>query len=308
MMRGELKMDYEGDFYKSLLDNLYDGVYFLDSDRKITYWNKGAERLTGYKGDEVIDCYCRNDILMHVNEEGTKLCDTDLCPAVKTLGDGLPREDDVFLHHKSGHRVPVSTRVAPILSPDGLVVGAVEVFSDNTSKIQTRQTIEELRRIALLDPLTEMGNRRYAELNLKFRLAERERYDWPFGILFIDIDHFKDINDHYGHDTGDDILKMIAKTLQNSLRAFDVVCRWGGEEFLAIIINVDTDRLRTVGEKLRSMVEQSSITSNSQIIQATISIGATIAKDKESTEELVRRADQLMYRSKTSGRNLVTLG
>jgi diguanylate cyclase (GGDEF)-like protein/PAS domain S-box-containing protein len=308
MMRGESDMDIEGGFYKSLLDNLYDGVYFLDNDRKITYWNRGAERLTGYEGHEVLDCYCRDDILMHVDETGARLCETNLCPAVKTLSDGQSREEDVFLHHKKGHRVPVSIRVAPILSPDGLVVGAVEVFSDNSSKVQTRQTIEELRRIALLDPLTEVGNRRYAELNLKFRLAELERYSRPFGILFIDIDNFKGINDRYGHDSGDDVLKMTAKTLQNSLRAFDLVCRWGGEEFLAIIINVDSDGLNIVGEKLRSMVEQSSITSNSHFIQATISIGATIAKENESSEELVRRADQLMYRSKTTGRNRVTPG
>jgi diguanylate cyclase (GGDEF)-like protein/PAS domain S-box-containing protein len=301
-------MNVEMNFYKDLLDNLYDGVYFLDGERKITYWNKGAERLTGYTQDEVIDCYCRSNLLMHVDENGVMLCETNLCPAVKTLSDGQYREEDVFLHHKNGHRVPVSVRVAPILSPDGLVVGAVEIFSDNTSKVRTRQTLEELRRIALLDPLTEVGNRRYAELNLKFRLAERERYGWPFGILFIDIDHFKEINDRYGHDVGDDVLRMTARTLQNSLRAFDVVCRWGGEEFLAIIINVDEDRLRVVGEKLRNMVEQSSLTSDSDIVKVTISVGATVAKEGDSAEELVKRADRLMYGSKTSGRNLVTSG
>ena len=191
-------MNGEEDFYKNLLDNLYDGVYFLDAERRITYWNKGAERLTGYGADEVIDCYCRDDILMHVDEMGNKLCETDLCPAVKTLRDGRLREEELFLHHKRGHRVPVSIRVAPIPGPGGLVVGAVEVFSDNTSTVQTRQVIQELQKIALLDPLTQVGNRRYAELNLRARLAELERYGWPFGILFIDLDHFKEVNDRHG--------------------------------------------------------------------------------------------------------------
>jgi len=301
-------MDLEQGFYKNLLDNLYDGVYFVDSDRRITYWNKGAERLTGYGALEVIDCYCRDDILMHVDEKGNKLCETSLCPAVKTLKDGRPREEEVYLHHKRGHRLPVSIRVAPILSPDGKIVGAVEVFSDNTPRVISKQTIEELQRIALLDPLTEVGNRRYAEMNLKFRLAERERYGWPFGILFIDIDHFKKVNDRFGHEVGDDVLRMTARTLAGSLRSFDLVSRWGGEEFLALIINVDSRSLLSVAEKLRKMAEQSSITYDSENIRITVSIGGTLALSSDSVETIVRRSDELMYQSKMEGRNRTTLG
>lgn len=301
-------MDGEEHFYKNLLDNLYDGVYFLDAARRITYWNKGAERLTGYRAGEVIDCYCRNDILMHVDETGNKLCETDLCPALKTLKDGRLREDEVYLRHKRGHRVPVSIRVAPILGPDGLVVGAVEIFSDNTSKVRTREAIQELQRIALLDPLTQVGNRRYAELNLRARLAEQDRYGRPFGILFIDLDNFKAVNDGYGHGVGDDVLKMTAMTLRNSLRPFDLMCRWGGEEFLGIIVNVDSGRLRSVGEKLRAMAEQSSLTFEAQTIRVTVSIGATAALPADSEDALVKRADELMYLSKQAGRNRVTVG
>jgi len=301
-------MEGEGDFYKSLLDNLYDGVYFLDSERRITYWNKGAERLTGYQASEVVDCYCRNNILMHVDEEGTLLCGENLCPAVKTLQDGQPHEDEVYLHHKQGHRVPVSIRVSPILSPGGRVIGAVEIFSDNSTRVESKQTIEELRRIALLDPLTEVGNRRYIDMNLRFRLAEQERYGWPFGVLFLDIDHFKEINDLYGHDKGDDVLKMTARTLSNSLRSFDTVGRWGGEEFVAVIINVNAEQLHVVAEKLRAMVEQSSITNGSRTVRVTVSIGATVAREDDTPESLINRADQLMYHSKSSGRNRITLG
>lgn len=301
-------MDVAGEFYKSLLDNLYDGVYFVDTERTITYWNRGAERLTGYDAPEVIDCHCRDDILMHVDEQGVKLCPEELCPAAKTLKDGRMREEELFLHHKEGHRVPVSIRVAPITSPDGLVIGAVEVFSDNTSRIESKQAIEELRKIALLDPLTEVGNRRFAEMNLRSRLAQQDRYDWPFGLIFVDIDHFKSINDRFGHEMGDDVLAMTARTLANSLRTFDVVCRWGGEEFLVIIINVDEGRLAVVAEKLRAMVEQSSISIDPTTINATISVGATVARSGDGIDSLVSRADQLMYQSKESGRNRVTIG
>jgi diguanylate cyclase (GGDEF)-like protein/PAS domain S-box-containing protein len=279
----------------------------VDADRRITYWNRGAERLTGYDTEEVLGCYCRENILEHVDDKGLKLCETELCPAVKTLKDGQPREEEVYLHHKGGHRLPVAIRVAPILSPNGQVIGAVEVFSDNTPRVISKQTIEELQRIALLDPLTEVGNRRYAEMNLKFRLAEQERYGWPFGVIFIDIDRFKDVNDHYGHDIGDDVLRMTAKTLSNSLRSFDMVSRWGGEEFLALVINVDAGSLLTVSEKLRKMIEQSSISYDSDTIRITISIGGTLAQASDSVESLVKRADELMYKSKAEGRTRISI-
>lgn len=301
-------MDVERDFYKSLLDNLYDGVYFVDTERRITYWNLGAERLTGYDTEEVVGRFCRENILEHVDEKGTRLCESSLCPAARTLKDGQPHEDEVYLHHKKGHRLPVAIRVAPIMSPDGKIVGAVEVFSDNTPRVVSRQTIEELQRIALLDPLTEVGNRRYAEMNLKFRLAEQDRYGWPFGILFIDIDNFKDVNDRFGHEVGDDVLRMTARTLAGSLRSFDLVSRWGGEEFLAIVVNVDPGSLLAVAEKLRKMVEQSKITYDSENIGITVSLGGTLALKSDSVETIVRRADELMYRSKAEGRNCTTLG
>jgi diguanylate cyclase (GGDEF)-like protein len=170
-----------------------------------------------------------------------------------------------------------------------------------------KRQIEELRRMALLDPLTGVGNRRYAEMNIKFRLAEMDRYKWPFGVLFIDLDNFKDINDTYGHEVGDSVLEMTAKTLTNSLRSFDTVCRWGGEEFVAIIVNVDHQHLPAVCEKLRAMIEHSSISLDSRNIGVTVSIGATIAREDDSMESIMRRVDKLMYRSKSQGRNRATI-
>lgn len=301
-------MHLEDGFYKALLDNLYDGVYFVDADRCITYWNRGAERLTGYRSDEVIGRHCRENILEHVDERGNRLCETALCPAAKTLADGIAREEEAYLHHRKGYRLPVAIRVSPIKDPEGNVIGAVEVFSDNMPRVVSKQTIEELQRIALLDPLTEVGNRRFAEMNLKFRLAEQERYGWSFGVLFIDIDRFKEVNDRYGHQTGDEVLRMTARSLSHSLRSFDVVSRWGGEEFLAVIVNVDRGKLVGVGEKLRAMVEHSSLDLNGERVAVTVSIGGTAAAPGDDPSSLVRRADELMYESKRAGRNRVTVG
>lgn len=301
-------MIVNNDFFKKLLDNLYDAVYFVDRDRRITYWNIGAEMLTGYKGSEVVGTYCRDNILMHVDDEGNNLCVSKSCPAVKAMTEGRTCEEELYLHHKDGYRVPILTRVTPIRDLNGQIVGAVEIFNDNSSKITTREEIEELQKMALLDPLTKLGNRRYAEINLHARLDETHRYGWSFGVLFFDIDYFKKLNDVYGHDIGDKVLKMVARTSLNSVRSFDIVSRWGGDEFIGIVVNVDEDQLYSVANRLCVLVQQSSFSVESGIIQVTISVGATLAQPNDTVDTLLKRADQLMYHSKTSGGSRVSMG
>lgn len=304
-MTERIMMNQDDDFYKDLLDNLYDGVYFVDTGRRITYWNKSAERITGYLASEVVGKRCEDNILMHTDGKGNLLCKTG-CPLSGTLLDGALRNTEVFLRHKDGHRVPVAVRVAPIRNADGETTGAVEIFTDNTEKAAALERMEEFEKLAYIDSLTGLANRRYAEINLNARHEEMQRYGWPFGVIFIDIDHFKEINDQYGHDVGDEVLTMVAKTLMNSARTFDVVGRWGGEEFLAIIANVNSTELIATANRFRMLVEQSSI-DREDLIHVTISLGATLANPEETIPDLLKRVDGLMYLSKSGGRNRVTV-
>ncbi len=299
-------IDLNDDFYKSLLDNLSDGIYFVDCQRKIIYWNKGAERISGFCADEVQGSYCWNNILKHINEQGLMLCHS-ICPLAATILDGQPREASVYLHHKDGHRVPVLVRTAPLYDVHRDIIGAIEIFSDNTLQSMITQRVSELEKLALLDPLTQLANRRYIEMNLHSRLEELRRYQWPFGILFLDIDHFKLINDTYGHAMGDEILRMVARTFTANMRTSDIVGRWGGEEFVAIVRNIDYQNLYNFAERLRILVAESHLIKESAVIQVTISIGGTLACADDTVESLLQRADQLMYQSKTAGRNRVTL-
>jgi diguanylate cyclase (GGDEF)-like protein/PAS domain S-box-containing protein len=295
------------EFYKDLLDKLYDGVYFVNRSRMITYWNEGAERITGYRSDEVIGRHCWDNILRHVNEQGLSLCEGERCPASDSMSRVDTCEEAVYLRHKDGHRVPVLTRINPIVAPDGTIVGAVEVFSENRDALESRKKIHELEKTALTDWLTKLGNRRLAETKLKSSLNEFQRYDRPFGILFIDVDHFKIINDLYGHETGDNILKMVSKTMANSIRSSDTLCRWGGEEFLAIMPNVDREKALAVADKLRALVERSSISDDLGRLRASVSVGIALARTDDDVESLIARADRAMYASKAAGRNKVTI-
>jgi len=293
-------------FYKELLDNLSDGVYFVDAQRRITYWNKGAERITGYSSDMVVNHLCSENILTHMNVEGCLLCGGE-CPLYKTMEAGSYHEEEVFLHHKDGHRVPVWVKVSPIKDREGRIVGAVEVFSDNSSKVAAIKKMEELQALALLDPLTGLGNRRYCDMALLDRITELERYGWPFGLLFMDLDNFKTINDTFGHETGDEVLRVVSKTLLTSTRSNDFIGRWGGEEFLVLLSNLTRERLLELANRFRGLVSRSSFQRGGITIQVTVSIGATLAQPGESPQALMKRADDLMYRSKSLGRNRVTM-
>jgi PAS domain S-box-containing protein len=108
----------EDTFYKRLLDNLGDGVYFVDRDRKITCWNRSAERITGYLSDEMVGTHCFHNRLQHIDGQGANLCNSQ-CPLALTIADGQPREQDIFFRHRDGHRVPLSAKISPIYDEEG---------------------------------------------------------------------------------------------------------------------------------------------------------------------------------------------
>jgi diguanylate cyclase (GGDEF)-like protein len=202
--------------------------------------------------------------------------------------------------------VPIVVRAVPIRRPDnGDIIGAVEIFSDNSSKAQYVREIDELKKKAVIDPLTGLANRSYAETNIMMRMNELARHDAPFGIIFMDIDRFKDINDTHGHDVGDKVLQMVANTLVHASRTFDVVARWGGEEFVASVANISSVQLRAIANRFHALVRQSRLTLESGTLAVTVSGGATLAQADDTMETLIKRADSLMYESKLAGRRHV---
>ncbi|HOZ47745.1 MAG TPA: GGDEF domain-containing protein [Candidatus Hydrogenedentes bacterium] len=300
-------MIHEAEFYRDLLNSVSDGVYFLDRERRITFWNKGAERISGYSSEEAVGSQCRDHLLNHVDERGRSLC-ADACPASVAIESGQSIEMEAFLHHKDGHRVPVSIKTVPFRNAEGQVTGAVETFSETSSRSEYERRFKEMEGLAMQDPVTGVGNRRYGERRIISLLNELDRYDWPFGLLFADVDHFKAVNDTYGHDAGDAVLHMVAQTLISNVRSFDHVIRWGGEEFLILVVNVNTEQLGIVAEKLRALVEKSELERNGRCIRVTVSMGGSICTDDDDEKTLVARADGLMYESKQAGRNRVTIG
>ena len=296
----------EAGFERAVLDQVSDGVYYVDRGRRIQYWNSGAEQLTGYDDASVVGHLCYDNILNHVDADGRQLCRTG-CPLAATMRDGEPREAEVYLRHRDGHRVPVHVRATPVRDRGGAVIGAVEIFDDRTELIAVRQEASELRDLAMQDGLTGLPNRRHFDMSLASRVAELAGYGRRFGLLMADIDHFKRVNDRHGHAVGDVALRTIARTLLDSSRASDDVARVGGEEFAMTITDANEAAMRAIAERFRALVERTSIRTDGRDIRATISIGGTMAAVGASAEAIYERADAALYRAKTEGRNRVVI-
>jgi diguanylate cyclase (GGDEF)-like protein/PAS domain S-box-containing protein len=292
--------------FETVLENVHDGLYIVDRDRRITCWNRGAEAITGYRAEELFGSRCSDGILLHVDRNGNELC-KGMCPLAAAMADGQTRETKVFLHHKAGHRVPVRVRVAPLRDDAGKIVGGVESFAEDSPREALLAQVEELRRLSLIDPLTELPNRRHFEAQMHASLARQERDGVPFGVLVADVDHFKDFNDRHGHEAGDRALKTVAATLALAVRPFDTVARWGGEEFAGIFPGSDREAIRVTGMRLCALVRQSPIVEAGQSLRVTISIGGACSRRGDTADGLFERADRTMYRSKSDGRDRVTV-
>ncbi|MDX8439335.1 GGDEF domain-containing protein [Mesorhizobium australafricanum] len=164
------------------------------------------------------------------------------------------------------------------------------------------QTLEQA---ALTDGLTGMQNRRYFDDALREYLQEFRRIDRPVGLMILDLDHFKQVNDTHGHDVGDEVLRAVATCLRGMTRYHDVVARLGGEEFAVVTPNMDVELLARFAERIRKAIASMSILSGNVRLKVTTSVGLAVWDHKESAEDFYRRADRQLYEAKKQGRNRV---
>ncbi|WP_331346743.1 GGDEF domain-containing protein [Cellvibrio sp. UBA7661] len=162
-------------------------------------------------------------------------------------------------------------------------------------------------RLALLDPLTMLGNRAALDTALRRELQMAERHKTPLSLLIIDVDFFKKINDEYGHNRGDMVLREIAKTIQSVCRGSDITFRYGGEEFVVVLGKTDSEGAKIIAERIRQQIAETPISHNGKMLNMTISVGIATyqGSPKEHVNEFFERADNALYLAKKSGRNCV---
>ncbi|MBI5571490.1 MAG: diguanylate cyclase [Desulfomonile tiedjei] len=288
--------------YRIVLENLYDqGVFRVDRRQSLIYYWNSAEQALAASDVETLVKNLRHDRL--------RLLEADPAAGAsnETQGHetGTTERKTAAVGPDNGQLVPVVTQLSTVRNLNGEIVGAVQVFSDDEELRETKRRLQELEALALVDPLTTLGNRRYGEMHLQRGLDEMRRYQWPFCVFFVDVDRFKQVNDSFGHEAGDRLLQRVAASIAAGLRSSDIVSRWGGDEFLAIVRNVREQQVKALGEKIRALVEKTRLETEFGSVGVTVSLGGTMARRDDGLRSLVGRVDRLMYESKCLGRNCV---
>lgn len=195
--------------------------------------------------------------------------------------------------------------VAPLLLEDS-VAGYSVIVRDATER---RKSLEALEKAAHTDPLTGLYNRR--AFFSRAQQCLRERSSEPASVLIVDIDHFKQINDAFGHDVGDQAIQMVARRLEEAMRPGDLVCRFGGEEFVALLVGLAVDSVRAIAEQIRSAVQTTDLpVTDGRLVKVTISGGiASIPAGRPLPSGIldatIKSADKRLYEAKQQGRNRV---
>lgn len=289
---------------KKIFENLWEDVYILDENRKIIFWNSSAEHITGFKEDEVVGKSCSDNILRHIDYKGNELCIKG-CPMQLVLNGKDRVEAEVFLHHKSGYRIPVKILGIRLTDRENKKTLAIEFFYPIIN--EKSYTENNILKEAFFDKLTGALNRNGFEKLFYNRFREMEILNKKTGFIFADLDNFKKINDEYGHDVGDKILISFTQTIKNSLRQQDLICRWGGEEFLIVVFIDKKEILENICNRFKMLVENNFLEIDNKIIKYTASFGATLFEKDLSLEEIIKKADHLMYEVKKSGKNGVKI-
>ena len=274
------------------LDVAQDGIFITDTEGYIQFANQGFEAITGYRASEVLGQ------MPSVLNSG-KQDEAFYQKLWETLKAGETFRANIVNRHCDGHLIHCEESITAIRNSRGEITNFVSIMKDLTQRVMEER---ELRRQAEYDALTGLLNRRSGELKLEQAYLESRERQGSFVILMLDIDHFKQVNDTWGHAAGDRILEIISRRLRRSVRSTDSVVRWGGEEFVVILPWTDLATATRKAEYIREQVASAEIPDAGQV---TVSIGLACSEQNEALSMLLARADAALYRAKDEGRNRV---
>lgn len=272
-----------------------DGIFLLDSHQYIEFWNAAAERITGYCEKEALGKnFCQLLIPQNLHNTFQQHFDN------LKLNQGLIEEQVILTKQKEKLIIELSLSSASLDSN----WSAIGILRDVSERKRLEQ---ELKMMAIKDPLTHLFNRRELVLRLAKEINRISRYHHSLSLFFIDVDHFKAINDQFGHYIGDIVLCRLADTLKTRVRNHDICGRYGGEEFLVVLPETPLAKALELAERLRQIISKIEINLDSgQKITITASIGvAEFDEHKHTLETFIRQADDAMYEAKQLGRNRV---
>jgi diguanylate cyclase (GGDEF)-like protein/PAS domain S-box-containing protein len=264
---------------------------------EIVYVNKAFTELTGYTQSDVIGKNPRILQSSETSEETKKIIR-------QGLEKKIPVRATIKNYSKAGEEYWLDLSILPLKNSQGVVTHFVSIERDVTEQKNIENKLEVLSRT---DPLTGLLNRRAFDESLANELSRFKRNGEVYSLLMLDIDHFKLINDQYGHSTGDAAIQNITQSCQSNLRLHDKMGRLGGEEFCVLLPYTDKKIAYTIAEKIREIVSNVSIkTKNTEDVSLTISIGVSEVRNTDVDHAAaLKRADDNLYKAKKAGRNRV---
>jgi len=295
----EQKLYVDRQKFFAIFDHVRDyAIYTITKEGLIEEWNLSLQRYAGWLAADVVG---RSKSMFFPPDDPDQphldllLAETQRIGSVETEGWRLKRD---------GSRLWANSVITALPDESGTVRGFVVVSRDLTER---KRLEDDMKKLATVDPLTGAYNRRKGDALLLVEFSQRKRYGRPFAVLMLDIDHFKSINDRFGHAAGDAVLIALVQTCWKSLRPMDMVMRWGGEEFLIVLPNTGAAAALSAAERLRVAIAATEVAvSEGTTIRFTISAGVAVPKG-DSPSELLSSSDDALYAAKTGGRDRVIL-
>jgi diguanylate cyclase (GGDEF)-like protein/putative nucleotidyltransferase with HDIG domain/PAS domain S-box-containing protein len=290
-------------FEKMLLDNMHDGVLFVDADCRIVLWNTGIERLTGVSGQAARGRMFLPSLLDMFDAQHVRISD-DECPVARSIKTGVQSMGRVNIMGRQGRPVAVDLHTIPVRRSDGVMQGATVLVHDASSETTLEERCQALHLQVSKDPLTQVANRAEFDRMLVNFVAAHQELKLPCSLIMSDIDHFKHINDKFGHQAGDAAIIAFAALLKSMCRSGDLVARYGGEEFAVLCADCSNasaaNKAEGIRQRLAELVHpylgQKSITA---------SFGVTELQAGDTPAIMLRRADRALLQAKDQGRNQV---
>jgi diguanylate cyclase (GGDEF)-like protein/PAS domain S-box-containing protein len=302
-----------------VMDRISNAVISTDADHNITHWNHAAEELYGWREEEVLgrnlDEVCKTEYA-----EGQK------AEAQRCLVEEKRWRGEVRQRRRDDSELWASASITLLDGASDASVGFVTINHDITERKlagdelrKTKETIENINRIlqsafereqlaSRTDSLTGAFNRRYFFEVLGHEIEVSRRYDRPLSVIMFDVDQFKQINDTCGHQAGDHVLKYIADMVNGQLRASDLLCRYGGDEFVILLSNSNEEMAAQVFKRIQASIQQQPFLHERKPISVTLSAGlASWAAEMQDDSQLLNQADKALYISKQSGRNRLSM-
>ncbi len=292
------------EYYHKIIEEMFDGVFVTNKSRHIIYWNNGAERITGFSSEEMQNKKCSDNNFCFISDNGESACHKG-CPLMEVMYGEKNFETVLMLRNRKGERIPVRIKTTHIVDLKGEIGGAIGVFSDNRKLFNAINVIRKLKNIATTDKLVGAKNRNFGEGYIEREVGEhRETED--LGLIYLDLDLFKTINDAHGHEAGDRVLAAASKTIQSCIRQDDTLIRWGGDEFIVVLPEINKDILQFIAKRIKYLIKALMILHNGRQCATTISAGATMLKKNDTVKSFIERADKMLYKSKTEGRDKIS--